>query len=212
MNIRVAKTVNNSEVDGPGLRTVVFLAGCPIHCPGCQNQDLWDPAAGEDLDTMLLAAMLTSPGLPITISGGEPFAQPEALYWLIRWIRLNSPKRHIVVYTGYTLNQLYDMVDFNVAGILAKIDVLVDGPYDRTQDSETMQYRGSANQRVIDIPATFTRSGTWTEFFDTPALLDWDEPELILTEDGDLVAASPLAREFSEIGAVWSTRRCGEVP
>ncbi len=154
MQLRIAGTVNDSVVDGDGYRFAIFTQGCPHHCPGCQNPATWDPAGGREIEVMdLLPDILQNPLLAgVTFSGGEPFAQPAPLAELARAVH----QRPLTVwcYTGYTLEALWEMRDPAVDDLLAEIDVLVDGPYVEAERDLTLRFRGSRNQRVIDLAAT----------------------------------------------------------
>ena len=151
MRIRLAGLVNDSIVDGPGLRLAVFAQGCPHHCPECHNPQSHDPEGGEWSDTEDLAAMAAENILldGITLTGGEPFAQPEACADLAR--RAHDAGLNVWCYTGYVFEDL-------LAGrpewraLLENVDVLVDGPYLRAQKTLDKRFRGSANQRIIDVP------------------------------------------------------------
>jgi anaerobic ribonucleoside-triphosphate reductase activating protein len=212
--IRFASITPESYVDGPGKRAVLHLQGCSIRCPGCQNKHLWPSGegCGQLASPEALAQALIEIGLPITITGGEPFDQAGELKKLLMAIRLLAPDRHIIVYTGYTFMDLLGRGCADTVRALADIDILVDGPYVRELDAPDMQYRGSQNQRVLDLRATFKLTGGEILTRGPVDISDeWDIPELILTEDGDLLGATPIVGEFSSVGATTSTRRCGEV-
>lgn len=156
MEMQINRIVPRSWVDGPGQRVVIFVQGCTLACPGCQNRALWDAQGGIRWNVDALAQYVAKLGLQVTISGGEPFQQPRALSALVRALR-QAGVQHIIVYSGYTWEQLTvgDMWDagayFAAQAALTYIDVLVDGPFVHSQAAE----RGSRNQRVIDVPATF---------------------------------------------------------
>jgi len=194
-----------SRVDGPGERAVLWTQGCPIHCPGCQNRHLWDAAGGRDGHPFWLAMRLATMNLPVTITGGEPLCQPQALAELLRTLRAIRPGVEIVVYTGYTLGTLVQKSSSepSIGDALALIDVLVDGPYVAAEDHDALQYRGSANQRALDLPATLAAL--------EPVELDWDTPRLTITPDGDLLAAAALLAPFLTLGQLRDHRRCGQV-
>ena len=207
MDIRIARIVGRSTVDGPGSRTVLFVQGCHGRCPGCQSPDLHDPMGGAWADIYTLARWLIGPGLPITISGGEPFYQAGAVANLVATIRGLSPEAHIVVYSGYTFEQLLkrNQYDHRVSDVLYLADVLVDGPYVADLDDDFMQWRGSSNQRAIDL-----RKSAWTatEVMDL-VLLDWDSQVLTVTEAGEITGT---AGEIGELfGDGSPTRMCGQV-
>lgn len=208
--MRVAKIEAETYVDGPGKRVALFVQGCSIGCPGCQNRHLWDQESGEDESPLVLAGLLHESGLPVTVTGGEPFDQPGELRTLLEHLRRMSLWTHVVVYTGHVFEDLVRTGDLDVLRALTMVDVLVDGPYVRELDASGMQYRGSSNQRVIDVQATLARSAR-VILSEGPVTLDWDTPELVLTEAGDLLAATPLAMAYAEVGEPEATRRCGEL-
>ena len=154
--LRISGIVSESIVDGPGIRYVIFTQGCPHHCPGCHNHQTHDFQGGRLADREeILRAVRENPLLGgVTFSGGEPFAQPEALAELAREIK--SMDRHLMIYSGYTYEKLLEMGKGNpaVAELLTLADMLVDGPYIEARRDLTLQYRGSANQRVIDLKKT----------------------------------------------------------
>ena len=197
----ISKIVSPTYVDGPGQRTAVFLQGCSIRCQGCQNMHLWQAGGGVNVAVADLAEKLVAIGLPITITGGEPFDQAGELAQLLRLLCAAHPQPHVIVYSGYTFEQLAERGG-DVAHALRRADVLVDGPYIAKQDAPGMQYRGSANQRAIDLPATLAQG--------TVVTLDWNTPEIIITFDGGLLGATPVMTEFQDLGIVADARRCGQ--
>ena len=150
--MRIANTVSDSIVDGPGLRFTVFTQGCPHRCPGCHNPDTHDPAGGREAAVEELAEQLLSNPLTggLTLSGGEPFCQAEecaALAAIAREKGLN-----VWVYTGYTYERLLSGEVPGALALLGQTDVLVDGPFLLARKSYAALFRGSANQRLIDVP------------------------------------------------------------
>ena len=154
MQLRIAGTVTDSVVDGDGFRFTVFTQGCPHRCPGCQNPATWDEAGGRVIEAeSLLPEILQNPLLEgVTFSGGEPFAQPEPLARLAE--TLHREGRTVWGYTGYTLEALREKHDPAIDALLAVTDVLVDGPFIAAERDLTLRFRGSRNQRVIDMNAT----------------------------------------------------------
>jgi anaerobic ribonucleoside-triphosphate reductase activating protein len=207
--IRIAGTNEGALTDGPGLRFSVYVQGCSIHCKGCQVPHLWNRNGGRKVDVQDLAREAAASGLPVSILGGEPMDQPQALYELLFWIRDGRPDKgigdpqFIIVYTGYTLEDLLARGDDFVEAVLFMADVLVDGPFIQDQDDDYLQYRGSRNQRVIDLKATLASRDR------APVLLDWDTPEIVLTPEGDLLGAEGLMADL--VGEGEPARRCGEV-
>lgn len=151
MKIRIAGTVNDSIVDGPGLRYVVFVQGCSHHCPGCHNPETWDPNGGKEVDVHnLVREMEKNPLLSgLTLSGGEPFDQPEASLWLATHARVQG--KNVWCYTGYTWEEIREENSLKWDALLYFTDVLVDGPFIQEQKSLDLDYRGSKNQRLIDV-------------------------------------------------------------
>lgn len=149
--IRIASLIDDSIVDGPGIRFTVFTQGCPHHCEGCHNPQTHDPNGGH-LETIenIISKIKKNPLLcGVTISGGEPFYQKESLLTLVKEIKkLNFD---IIVYTGYVCETLLAMNDATINEILDNIDYLIDGPFILKQRDLTLYFKGSQNQRFIDI-------------------------------------------------------------
>ena len=160
--LRIAGTIGESIVDGPGIRYVLFTQGCPHGCPGCHNPQTHDFAGGKEVDTdLLLADILKNPFVKaVTLSGGEPFAQPQALAQLAA--ALKQKGFHLMCYSGYTFEQLLQRAD--ARPLLETLDLLVDGPFVAAQKSIDLRFRGSANQRILDVPASLAANApVWCE-------------------------------------------------
>lgn len=153
MKIRVAGIVNDSIVDGPGLRLTVFTQGCPHHCPGCHNPQSHAFDGGElrEIDDILEIARENFLLDGITLSGGEPFAQAEACAEIARGA--HEAGLNVWCYSGYTFEQLMSGKD-EWLELLRNVDVLVDGPFVLEKRTLDAKFRGSHNQRVLDIPAS----------------------------------------------------------
>lgn len=155
MQIRLAGTVNDSIVDGPGIRFSIFTQGCSHQCPGCQNPQTWSFDGGELVDTDdLLARIAKNPLLKgITLTGGEPFEQAEPLVELCTAVRERG--LDVWAYSGFTFEQIVAGEAGEAACALLELcDVLVDGPFLADLQSYELKWRGSSNQRVIDVPAS----------------------------------------------------------
>lgn len=154
MKIRLAGIVDESIVDGKGIRMTVFTQGCPHHCPGCHNPQTHDFTGGTEADTdEIFERFCENPLLRgITFSGGEPFCQPVPLKALAD--RVHSVKKDVTIYTGWTYEQLIAMHDPDVDALLSVCDVLVDGPFVEALKDPDLLFRGSENQRLIDMRAT----------------------------------------------------------
>ena len=151
--MRVLKILSGTSVDGPGLRTSIYFAGCSHHCHGCHNELSWDFAGGEERTVDSLVAEVLQNEEHVTLSGGDPLQQPlDQLQQLLQ--ALKAENLNVWCFTGYTLEQLLDMPEMKP--ILALIDVLVDSPFVLAQRDTSLRFRGSSNQRIIDLPATLT--------------------------------------------------------
>lgn len=150
MKIRIAGMVNDSIVDGPGFRFSVFTQGCPHHCIGCHNLQTHDFAAGTDVDTdEILDRIHKNPLLDgLTLTGGEPFVQSEACAEIAREVRKMG--LNVWCYSGYTFEELVDGKK-EWLELLQVIDVLVDGRFEIAERTLDYRFRGSKNQRLIDV-------------------------------------------------------------
>ncbi|WP_214783520.1 anaerobic ribonucleoside-triphosphate reductase activating protein [Exiguobacterium sp. s183] len=146
--MRILSVVEESVVDGPGIRTVIFTAGCPHHCKGCHNPSSWNPAGGEEIEVDEIVRRIELSGWDgVTISGGEPFLQSAELAKLVKACK--SLGKNVWVYTGYTIEQLVAMQDGAVQTVLDYADVLVDGRFEQSLRDMRLRFRGSSNQRII---------------------------------------------------------------
>ncbi|MDD6181504.1 MAG: 4Fe-4S cluster-binding domain-containing protein [Desulfovibrionaceae bacterium] len=150
--LRIAGIEPESIVDGPGIRYVLFLQGCLHGCPECQNPGTHDPAGGREVSVQELLEGVRARAFmrAVTFSGGEPFLQARALLPLAAALRAEG--YHLCAYTGYTWEALQGMPD--AAALLPLLDLLVDGPYLKEQRSLELRFRGSANQRILDVQAS----------------------------------------------------------
>ncbi len=155
-SLRLYGVVTDSIVDGPGYRTAIFTQGCPHHCPGCHNPDSHNPEGGTVWALGKIEQKFTGNPLlsGITLSGGEPFAQPDDCAALAE--RAHQKGLNVWTYTGYTYEKLLKMAQENpaVTELLAQTDVLVDGPFVLAERSLELEFRGSRNQRLIDLART----------------------------------------------------------
>ena len=155
MLIRIADIVQESFVDGPGIRLTVFVQGCPHHCKGCHNPGTWDYEGGKIIDTDEIIAMMEANPLldGITLSGGEPLFQQLACMELAK--AAHERGLSVWCYTGYRWEYMLDVYRADTVGVLVgHIDVLVDGPYIESQRTLELPWRGSRNQRLIDVQAS----------------------------------------------------------
>lgn len=156
MKIRLAGLVNDSIVDGPGFRFSIFTQGCPHHCKGCHNPQTHDFSGGHDEDTEEIIAQFSKNVLlsGITLSGGEPFCQPEACEELAR----AAKKQGLTVwaFTGYIFEELQEGFPEHPEWkkLLEQVDVLVDGRFEEQRRTLECPWRGSDNQRLLDAKAS----------------------------------------------------------
>ncbi len=161
--LRIAGTIGESIVDGPGLRYVIFTQGCPHGCPHCHNPETHDFSGGQLIDTdTLVQDILKNPILSgVTFSGGEPFCQAETLCAVADGLQ---GKKHLMAYSGYTFEQLLALPDPWVLRLLQKLTTLVDGPFVEAQKGLELRFRGSANQRVLNVPESLAKGqAVWFE-------------------------------------------------
>lgn len=153
--MRLAGLVNDSIVDGPGIRMAVFAQGCPHGCQGCHNPDSWAFDGGQEADVEHIIQKIDKNPLldGVTLSGGEPFAQAEAMAQIGRAAKQRG--LNVVTFTGYRWEQLTAKdAPPQWQALLQTTDVLVDGPFVLAQRSLDLTFRGSKNQRIIDVPAS----------------------------------------------------------
>ncbi len=149
--------IKNSLLDGEGMRNVLFLSGCNHGCKGCHNKDTWNPNVGDTFDEEMLQKLIEDTNKPhvqgVTLSGGDPLHPRNRVGVLDILVSLNahSPQADIWLYTGYTYEELLDMNDGQINAILTFTDVLVDGKFVLSLKSKECKFRGSTNQRLIDV-------------------------------------------------------------
>lgn len=151
--LRLAGVIRESIVDGPGIRMTVFTQGCPHHCKGCHNPTTHDFNGGYVSDPEnILKAIDQNPLLKgVTFSGGEPFMQAEALAELA--VEIHKRGLDIITYTGFTYEQLLDSFGKfpDRKELLKQTDYLIDGKFEEDKKSLNLKFRGSSNQRIIDV-------------------------------------------------------------
>lgn len=151
---RVAGILSESVVDGPGVRFVIFCQGCGHHCPGCHNPETWDPDGGREYTPrQLIKEIRRAPALVrgVTLSGGEPFQQAAEMAELAS--RVHGLGMDVVTYTGYLYEELLALADKDegIRRLLAETDLLVDGPFIQEKKDIGLRFRGSSNQRIIEV-------------------------------------------------------------
>ncbi|MDD3192794.1 MAG: anaerobic ribonucleoside-triphosphate reductase activating protein [Oscillospiraceae bacterium] len=155
--IRLAGIVRESIVDGPGIRFTIFVQGCPHHCEGCHNPETHDFSGGYNCEPeKILAEIKKNPLLDgVTLSGGEPLCQAAALLPLAQEIKRLG--LNLFIYTGSIFESLLKEADPDTMALLREGDYLVDGPFVLAQRDLTLLFRGSQNQRILDLPASLAQ-------------------------------------------------------
>ena len=151
------KIEKTSIANGTGIRVVLWVSGCSLHCKGCHNPETWSLCSGDLFDEEAKKELFEALDKPyiqgITFSGGHPFEKSNrsTIYCLVKEIKEKFPQKDIWLYTGYTWEEIFEKNIREIQRILYWIDVLVDGKYIEEQRDITLRFRGSRNQRIIDV-------------------------------------------------------------
>lgn len=151
---RIVDIIEGTSVDGPGLRTSIYFAGCDHHCPGCHNPQTWAHDAGRDVALSELLKFVAEADLNVTLTGGDPVYQAEKLYPLINGIRKLG--KTIWLYTGFEFEELCQLSA--AKNWLPMLEAVVDGPFVEQLRDVTLPFRGSSNQRIILIEQSLNLS------------------------------------------------------
>ena len=167
--ISVIRIIEDTMVDGPGFRTAIYCAGCRHRCEGCHNPQSWDFEGGQAMTTDdIMRVIEADPYANVTFTGGDPMYQPEGFAELARAIRQRTPEKNIWCYTGFTFEQLIN--NPRQKALLELIDVLVDGPFIKAERDESLLFRGSRNQRLVDVQPSL-KQGRVVLYSDTSYLI-----------------------------------------
>lgn len=145
--LRVLDIVEGTIVDGPGLRTSIYFAGCSHHCEGCHNPGSWDAAGGKPMSVEQLMEVIDDNAMDVTFSGGDPLMQIDALLPLAR--RVKERGYNLWVYTGYTIEEI--RASDSLSRILDYADTIVEGRFVKALRDTSLRFRGSSNQRIITL-------------------------------------------------------------
>ncbi len=152
MTVRVLEIIRGTTVDGPGFRTSIYFAGCSHACPGCHNPQSWDFNGGREMTIDEIMSIVAEEDFDVTLSGGDPLYQPEAVKEISRRVR---EIRHTVwVYTGFTWEQIQE--DNKLMEALKDVETIVEGPFIQSLRDTDLPFRGSSNQRIIYLTKTCT--------------------------------------------------------
>lgn len=154
--MKMAGFYDESISNGLGWRAVLFVSGCPHNCPNCQNKVAQDYNYGEDFDKEKIINKICENSIlkGITISGGEPLCKENVagVVDFIKDVKRVRPNFNVWCYSGYTIEELKDRHDADTDEALRSIDVLVDGRFVEAKKDPTLKFRGSSNQRILDVP------------------------------------------------------------
>ncbi len=152
--MRLAGIETESIVDGPGIRFAVFFQGCNHKCKGCHNPTTWDMSGGQEVTLKRVLELLDEADLVsgVTLTGGDPLYQIESALELAREVK--NRQLHLIIYTGYLYEDLLSMahMDKQLDALLDLTDVLIDGPFVLQKRDLSLRFRGSSNQRCINVP------------------------------------------------------------
>ena len=148
--MRVIDIIDGTTVDGPGFRTSIYFAGCLHHCEGCHNPQSWDMEAGKEMSIDEILTVVDRNDMDVSLSGGDPMYQSGELVELCR--KIKSKGLSIWLYTGFLYEELLKMP--LQSAVLEYIDVVVDGPFILDKRDTSLLFRGSSNQRIIDVKAS----------------------------------------------------------
>ena len=163
-SIRVADVINDSITDGPGLRFVLFVQGCDRLCPGCHNPQALSMDGGREFFAEdLISLIRRNPLLTgVTFSGGEPLLQAASLLPLAKMVRADG--LDLAIYTGFTFEEILEEADSDRLALVACADILVDGPFVLETRRLSLRFRGSENQRILDVAKSLaSQKAVWTD-------------------------------------------------
>lgn len=147
MTFRILDIIRGTTVDGPGFRTAIYFAGCKHACPGCHNPQSWDFNAGKEMALEEIMAIVEEEDFDVTLSGGDPLYHPKETAALAAAIQAIGHK--VWLYTGFTIEEIRSSKELSAP--LPYIDAIVDGPYIAALRDPDLPFRGSTNQRIINI-------------------------------------------------------------
>lgn len=147
LSFRVLDIIRGTTVDGPGFRTAIYFAGCSHQCPGCHNPDSWNPGNGISLSLNEILAVVDDEDFDVTLTGGDPLYNPDKIGILVNELKKN--RRNIWIYTGFNWEDI--LKKQYLLNAIKEADVLVDGKFVESLRNTDLRFKGSSNQRIIDI-------------------------------------------------------------
>lgn len=161
LEYRVLSIIRGTTVDGPGFRTSIYLAGCAHACPGCHNPQSWNPEGGDIMTLSEIMDIVRDEDFDVSLSGGDPLFNPESVRNLIEALKQDG--RNVWIFTGFRWEEI--MASEKLRDAVELADVVVDGPFVESLRNPDLLFRGSSNQRLIDVGRSI-RSGhpvTWRD-------------------------------------------------
>lgn len=156
--MKIAGFYDESISNGEGWRAVLFVSGCPHNCPGCHNKEAQDFNYGQEFNKQEILDRIQNNSIlkGITISGGEPLCKQniKEVHQFIKDVKAIKPNFNVWCYSGYTLDELLERKDADTDSCLNDIDILVDGEFKIDQKDPTLKFRGSSNQRILDLKSS----------------------------------------------------------
>lgn len=161
MEINIIDIIAGTTVDGPGLRTSIYMSGCNHKCFGCHNPQSWDPKGGKMLSIDEIIDYICDEDFNVTLTGGDPLYNPHKTYLLTK--KIKDYGYSIWLYTGYRWEEIIE--DKKLFNAVKYVDVIVDGKFDYSKKDVSLKFRGSSNQRIIDVKKSIkTKSiSLWVE-------------------------------------------------
>ncbi|MCM1520263.1 MAG: anaerobic ribonucleoside-triphosphate reductase activating protein [Lachnoclostridium sp.] len=156
--MRILDIVEGTSVDGPGLRTAIYFAGCHHKCPGCHNPQSWDMEGGRKMTVSEVMTVINDNGFNVTFTGGDPLYSLDEVLPLAKTVKESGYT--LWCYTGFCFEEI--VKDESLRRILDYADVVVDGPYVESQRDVKLRFRGSANQRLVDVKRSLETSSIVT--------------------------------------------------
>lgn len=150
----VLRIIRGTTVDGPGFRTAIYLAGCVHQCPECHNPQSWNPNSGDEMTLEELIKIVDEEDFDVTLSGGDPLYNPESTAILVN--ALKKQKRNVWVYTGFSWEEI--LADPKLINSIKEADVVVEGRFINNLKDPDLPFRGSSNQRILDISQSLKSS------------------------------------------------------
>ena len=147
LEYRVLSIIRGTTVDGPGFRTSIYLAGCTHACPGCHNPQSWNPEGGDIMTLSEIMDIVRDEDFDVTLSGGDPLFNPEPVRNLIEALKHDG--RNVWIFTGFRWEEI--MASEKLRDAVELADVVVDGPFVESLRNPDLLFRGSSNQRLIDV-------------------------------------------------------------